>query len=142
MNIEYQKYIDVIDRWIINRNKTVILGFLVLTLVMSVGLGMTATDSGTSQFTEGVPAQEAFEDVNDNFERQPFSEGTGSTTLIQQDRNVLAKSSLISMLRAQNRLEQRTSQHVVGSNSFAQIVGRVAKRSRLCRWYSQLRGHS
>jgi predicted RND superfamily exporter protein len=122
MNIEYQKYIDVIDRWIINRNKTVILGFLVLTLVMSVGLGMTATDSGTSQFTEGVPAQEAFEDVNDNFERQPFSEGTGSTTLIQQDRNVLAKSSLISMLRAQNRLEQRTSQHVVGSNSFAQIV--------------------
>jgi|AntDeeMinimDraft_4_1070355.scaffolds.fasta_scaffold37736_1 PAS domain S-box-containing protein len=23
-----------------------------------------------------------------------------------------------------------------------QIIGRVAKRSRLCRWYSQLRGHS
>ena len=23
-----------------------------------------------------------------------------------------------------------------------QIFGRVAKRSRLCRWYSQLRGHS
>jgi len=24
----------------------------------------------------------------------------------------------------------------------AKIIGRVAKRSRLCRWYSQLRGHS
>jgi len=27
-------------------------------------------------------------------------------------------------------------------NSADQTVGRVAKRSRLCRWYSQLRGHS
>jgi len=28
------------------------------------------------------------------------------------------------------------------STVFEQAIGRVAKRSRLCRWYSQLRGHS
>lgn len=125
MNVEYQKYIDVIDRWIVNRSKTVILAFLVLTLILSAGLGMTATDSGTSQFTEGVPAQEAFDDVNDNFEQQPFTEGTGTTTLIQQEQNVLAKQSLVSMLKAQHRLEQRPSQHVAGTSSFAQIVAQT-----------------
>lgn len=122
MNIEYQRYIDIIDRWIVDRNKTVILAFLVFTLILSAGLGMTATDSGTSQFTEGVPAQEAFEDVNDNFERQPFAGGTESTTLLQQEENVLGKSSLLSMLKAQYRLEQRVSQDIVGTNSFARIV--------------------
>lgn len=122
MNIEYQRYIDIIDRWIVDRNKTVILAFLVLTLILSAGLGMTATDSGTSQFTEGVPAQEAFEDVNDNFEWQPFAGGTESTTLLQQEENVLGKSSLLSMLKAQYRLDQRVSQDIVGTNSFARIV--------------------
>ncbi|RJX47609.1 efflux RND transporter permease subunit [Halonotius pteroides] len=122
MNIEYQRYIDIIDRWIVDRNKTVILAFLVITLILSAGLGMTATDSGTSQFTEGVPAQEAFEDVNDNFEQQPFAGGTESTTLLQQEENVLGKSSLLSMLKAQYRLDQRVSQDIVGTNSFARIV--------------------
>jgi len=27
-------------------------------------------------------------------------------------------------------------------SNIAKDIGRVAKRSRLCRWYSQLRGHS
>ncbi|WP_394296236.1 hypothetical protein [Halorubrum lacusprofundi] len=30
----------------------------------------------------------------------------------------------------------------VATMAHDQIIGRVAKRSRLCRWYSQLRGHS
>ena len=32
-------------------------------------------------------------------------------------------------------------EHIPG-NTLREEIGRVAKRSRLCRWYSQLRGHS
>jgi predicted RND superfamily exporter protein len=124
-SFNHQRYIDTIDDWIVHRDKTVIGVFLVATLLLAGGFGMTATDSGTSQFTEGVPAQEAFEDVNNNFETEPFAEGTGSTTLIQRDQNVLSKPSILTMLEAQHRLEQKTSQHVVGTNSFAKIVART-----------------
>ncbi|MFU1783367.1 efflux RND transporter permease subunit [Haloarcula japonica] len=123
--LDYQKYIDVLDDWIVNRDKTVVAAFIVMTLVLSAGFGMTATDSGTSQFTEGVPAQEASDEVNDNFEREPFGEGTGSTTLIQKDQNVLSKPALLNMLEAQNRLKQRESQDVVGTTSVAQAVAQT-----------------
>ncbi|SEO53807.1 Predicted exporter protein, RND superfamily [Halorientalis persicus] len=120
--IDYQKYIEIIDDWIVNRDTTVVGIFLIVTLLLSGGLGMTATDSGTSQFTENVPAQEAFDEVNDNFERQPFERGTGSTTLIHKSNNVLSKSSILEMLRAQHRLKEDDSQDVVGTNSVAQSV--------------------
>ncbi|SEP22691.1 Predicted exporter protein, RND superfamily [Halorientalis persicus] len=120
--IDYQKYIEVIDDWIVNRDTTVVGIFLVLTLLLAGGFGMTATDSGTSQFTEGVPAQEAFDDVNDNFERQPFESGTGTTTLIHKSNNVLSKSAVLDMLRAQHRIKEDDSQDVVGTSSVAQAV--------------------
>ncbi|EMA09842.1 Predicted exporter protein, RND superfamily [Haloarcula vallismortis] len=123
--LDYQKYIDVLDDWIVNRDKTVVAVFIVTTLILSAGFGMTATDSGTSQFTDGVPAQEAFDEVNDNFEREPFGEGTGSTTLIQKDQNVLSKPAILNMLKAQNRLTQRESQDVVGTTSVAQAVAQT-----------------
>ncbi|WP_324666223.1 efflux RND transporter permease subunit [Haloarcula sediminis] len=125
MKFDYQRYIDVVDDWIVHRDKTVIGVFLVATLILAGGFGMTATDSGTSQFTEGVPAQEAADDVNSNFERDSFGEGTGRTTLIQRDQNVLSKQSLLAMLETQHRLEQHDSQDVVGTSSFAQIVAQT-----------------
>ncbi|AUG49557.1 RND transporter (plasmid) [Haloarcula taiwanensis] len=123
--LDYQKYIDILDDWIVNRDKTVVAVFIIATLILSAGFGMTATDSGTSQFTEGVPAQEAFDEVNDNFEREPFGEGTGSTTLIQKDQNVLSKPAILNMLKAQNRLTERESQDVVGTTSVAQAVAQT-----------------
>jgi predicted RND superfamily exporter protein len=60
--------------------------------------------------------------VNDNFERQPFEPGTGSTTLIQKSNNVLSKSSVLDMLRAQQRLKEDNSQDVTETNSVAQAV--------------------
>ncbi|KOX94803.1 efflux RND transporter permease subunit [Haloarcula rubripromontorii] len=123
--LDYQKYIDILDDWIVNRDKTVVAVFIITTLILSAGFGMTATDSGTSQFTDGVPAQEAFDEVNDNFEREPFGEGTGSTTLIQKDQNVLSKPAILNMLKAQNRLTQRESQDVVGTTSVAQAVAQT-----------------
>ena len=54
--MEYQHLIDRVDDWIVNRPRAVILAFLVVSVVLSSGLAMTATDSGTDQFTEDIPA--------------------------------------------------------------------------------------
>ena len=118
----HQLIIDRIDDWIVHRDTTVIAVFLVLTVVMSGGLAMSATDSGTDQFTQDVPAQIAFEEVTENFEQDAFGPGTATSTLIQEDRNVLSKKALESMLRAQHRLASDSSQSVVRTQSVATLV--------------------
>ncbi|TVT82533.1 hypothetical protein, partial [Haloferax volcanii] len=79
LQIDYQHYIDVVDGWIVDQPKTVLLVFLLLSAGFSAGLGQSGTSSGTSQFTEDVAAYQAFEEVNDNFERVTFEEDTGTT---------------------------------------------------------------
>jgi len=120
--MRHQQLIDRVDDWIVNRPRAVILAFVVVTLVMSSGLGMTATESGTDQFTEDIPAQEAAEDINERFETESFTDGTASTQLIQSNSNVLSKSSLLRMLEAQHRLEETPDQRVVATASVARAV--------------------
>jgi len=90
--------LEWLDGYIVDRPKTVVLAFLLLTVGFAGGLGSISTDAGTSQFVEGVPAQEAFEEVNDEFESATFEADTGSTTLIQRGENVLAQPELVRML--------------------------------------------
>jgi hypothetical protein len=65
-----------------------------------------------------------------------------------QLREVTAQSSEFSQPAQQYIREKITEdpnilfQHKSEADHLLQLVGRVAKRSRLCRWYSQLRGHS
>jgi predicted RND superfamily exporter protein len=120
--MEYQHLIDRVDDWIVNRPRAVILAFLVVTVAMSSGLAMTATDSGTDQFTEDVPAATAQEEINDQFETESFADGTASTQLIQSNSNVLSKQSMLRMLEAQHRLEAEPDQRVVETASVARAV--------------------
>jgi predicted RND superfamily exporter protein len=123
--IDYQQYIDVVDGWIADRPGTVILVFLVLSAGFATGLGSSGTQSGTSQFTEDIPAQTALENVNDNFERVTFEPDSGSTQLIQSHTNVLSKPALLRMLRAQQRLEMHPNLAVTGSTSVARVVAQT-----------------
>lgn len=113
---------DVGDR-IATNPRRVIGVFLVITLVMSIGLGNISTETGTSQFSEGTPAEEAFTHVNQKFGPR-FGADTGSTQLIQVGANVLSKQSLLRMLRFQDRIQERTSLRVKNSRSAAQLVAR------------------
>jgi predicted RND superfamily exporter protein len=122
--VEYQRYIDRLDAWITERPRTVVIVFLLVTAVFAVGLTNISTQSGTSQFTQGSPAQEALEDVNQKF-TPPFGEPNGSTQLIQSGTNVLDKDSLLAMLEAQQRLKAHESLRVVSSSSAARIVART-----------------
>jgi predicted RND superfamily exporter protein len=121
--MDYQRVIDRIDDTIVNRPGRIILAFLALTAVFTLGLGNISTAAGTSQFTTGLPAEEAFDEVQTDF-NPPFSTDTGSTQLIQSHPNVLSKPALVRMLTAQERLNGRPSLRVTSTSSAAGIVAR------------------
>ncbi|REA02050.1 RND transporter [Haloferax sp. Atlit-6N] len=123
--VDYQTYIDTIDDWIVNRSRRVIISFLVLTLVFTAGLGGISTDSGTEQFTNDIPAQEALDDINDDFRADAFATGSGSTQLIQTAPNVLSKEEQLRMLRAQYRLEQHSEMRVASTTAVARAVAQT-----------------
>ena len=122
--VDYQRVIDRLDDWIVGRSLTVLLAFLVVTGVFAVGLSTISTESGTSQFTENTPAQQALDSVDRDFS-PPFAAVNGTTQLIQRDPNVLAKPALLTMLRAEYRLEQRPDLRVASTSSAARIVAQT-----------------
>ncbi|WP_327053133.1 efflux RND transporter permease subunit [Halomicrococcus gelatinilyticus] len=119
--VDYQRVIDWLDEWIVERSRTVLVVFLVLTAGFAVGTTRISTEAGTSQFTEDTPAVEAFDAVNEEFS-PPFGDDEGTTQLIQSGRNVLSKSALLAMLTVEERLERRQGLRVVGTTSAAGIV--------------------
>ncbi|WP_158057973.1 efflux RND transporter permease subunit [Halorussus halophilus] len=121
---DYQRVIDWLDAWIVERSKTVLVVFLLATAVFGFGLTQVSTEAGTSQFTEDNPAQEAFDAVNREF-TQPFEADNGTTQLVQSGRNVLSKPELVAMLTAMQRLEQREELRVASTTSAASIVART-----------------
>ena len=125
LQFDYQRYIDVVDGWIAERPRAVILAFLLVSGVFFLGIGGSGTESGTSQFTDDVPEATAFENVNDNFERVTFERSEGTTQLIQSSPNVLSKRSLTRMLRAQHRLKRNPELQVESTTSVARAVARA-----------------
>ena len=101
--MNYQWIIDRIDRVIVARPKTVIVAFLLLTVLFASGLGSITTESGQEQFIEDLPSYQAVEDINDEFS-PTFTEETTSTTIVQDSSNVLSRASLIDMLETRQRI--------------------------------------
>ncbi|MFC6757219.1 MULTISPECIES: efflux RND transporter permease subunit [Haloarcula] len=121
--MNYQRYIDWADDRIVEDSRKVVLAFLVVTLLFTAGLSNISTNAGTQQFTTGLPAEEAFEEVNTKFS-PAFSADTGSTQLIQSETNVLAKPAMVRMLRTQESLENHDDLRVTSTSSAAAIVAR------------------
>lgn len=118
---------DVIGRlnsWIVDKPGYVVIVFILATFVMMAGFAGTSTTTGTEQFTEEVPEFQALENVLEKFE-PTFEEGNSSTQLIQTSPNVLSKPSLLRMLRAQYRLQERSDLSVTGTAGAARIVARA-----------------
>lgn len=107
------------------RPGTVVLLFLVVTAVFAGGLGETGTEAGTGQFTEDVPAQQALENVNEQFGPRIERTDTQSTQLIQRGDNVLAREALLRMLIAQDRVLDREELRATEANSVAAIIART-----------------
>jgi hypothetical protein len=127
--MDYQRLIDRADFYIVERSRRVILVFLLLTVVFGVGLGNVTTDAGTSGFSQDIPAERAFQDVNEKFS-PAFAQDSGSTQLIQSGNNVLGKPAMLRMLEVQQRAESRTSLRVSSTSSAATIVAQTLDPSR------------
>jgi predicted RND superfamily exporter protein len=119
--MEYQWLIDRVDDLIVNRSKTVIIVFLLVTVVFVGGLGNISTESGQQQFIEDLPSFQAIEDINENF-GDSFSEETTSTTLIQESTNVLSRGALIDMLETRNRILDTGALRVTDTSTAAETV--------------------
>ena len=124
MNYDYQRIVDWVDDRIVEQSGRVILAFLLVTALFAVGLGSVSTESGTQQFAEDIPAQDALDQINDEF-LPVFGENTGSTQLIQRSPNVLSRQSLLAMLRTQERIEEKPTLRVSGTSSAAAVVART-----------------
>jgi predicted RND superfamily exporter protein len=112
-----------VDALVVERGATIVIAFLLVTGLFAVGLGNVSTESGTDQFTSDVPAQRAFEDVDREFSPS-FGVGTGSTSLIQTEQNVLSKPALLRMLETQRALAEREGLRVTETSSPARTVAR------------------
>ncbi|MFB6307869.1 MAG: RND family transporter [Haloarculaceae archaeon] len=121
--MDYQRYIDWVDDRIVHDSRKVILAFLVVTLLFAGGLGGISTESGSGQFAEGIPENEALEAVNEKFS-PTFSTDTGNTQLIQRGVNVLSKDSMLRMLRTQKELQDNPAMRTTSTSSAASIVAR------------------
>ncbi|MFW6436030.1 MAG: efflux RND transporter permease subunit [Halococcoides sp.] len=116
--------VAAVDRLVVEHTRRVVIVGLVLTLVFGTGLGNLTTEAGTSQFTEGSPAEEAYEAVDTVF-GPTFAADTGSTTLIVQDRNVLSKPTLLRLLKLQERLLERESLRISQTSSVARSIAQT-----------------
>ncbi|ERH00812.1 MAG: putative exporters of the RND superfamily [Halonotius sp. J07HN6] len=102
--MQYQWLIDRVDYYIVNRSKTVVLAFLIVTGVMIGGLGAITSESGQEQFIEDLDSFEASEDIREKFSSTFSGRPTTSTTLVQESSNVLSKPALLDMLQTRNRI--------------------------------------
>ena len=122
--VDHENLIERVNALIVDHPGRVVLAFLLLTGVFALGLGNIEIESGTSQFTEGSPAEEAFTKVNEEFS-PAFATDEGSTQLIQTGENVLSKRGLLRMLEAQHRLQERDDLRVSGTSSTAIVVAQT-----------------
>lgn len=120
--VTVDQILERLDSWIVDRSKTVIVVFGVLTLLLTPGMGMVSMDSGTQQFIEDVPAQVAYENIQEEFESGAFEPDSGSSQVIHKSSNVLAKPELQRMLTLQERAHSRPDIRVSDSSSAAEIV--------------------
>jgi len=119
--MEYQWLIDRVGDLIVNHSKTVVVVFLLVTVVFVGGLGSISSESGQQQFIEDLPSFQAIEDINENF-GDSFSEETTSTTLIQESTNVLSRGALIDMLETRNRIVETGSLRVSDTSTTAETI--------------------
>ena len=118
-----------LTRWvntaITARPWTVVFVFLVITagFLGAIALSDGEEEAGADQFTEGSEAQEAFDEIQEEFRDE--GRDTGGTTaqlFVEDDPNVLSKQSLLRMLTFQDRIETEDRLRVESSTSPASLV--------------------
>ena len=114
----------VLEGWITGRPGLVVLAFLLVTAGFAGGLGELELEEGSEAFLEDVPAQDALDAIDEEFE-PPFEADGGSTQLIHRGENVVHRDGLIRLLEFQRSLERTDAYRVEGGSSAAAAVART-----------------
>ncbi len=99
----------------------ILVGVVLLTVVFAGGIGQIGQEAGTDQFTEDVPAMEAMEDIEDEFEGAVGDDETTAQLFVQDD-NVLSRESLRRVLETQHRLESDGTLRISDTQSHADLI--------------------
>jgi predicted RND superfamily exporter protein len=107
---------------VVVRRRAVIVAFLLITAVFAGGMTMVTTDSdATDSFTQDIPAQNALDSVEDEFEA-PFAADDESTQLVQTGTNVLSRPELLANLRVLERVDERENLQMASARGPATLV--------------------
>ncbi|QSG01275.1 efflux RND transporter permease subunit [Natranaeroarchaeum sulfidigenes] len=113
---------------ITERPGTVVLAFLLVTAVFATGLGAIESEEGTDEFAEGVPAQDAQDEVDERFS-PAFADDTSSVQLIQRSQGALTPTGLERNLAVQAELESDPQLDIEGTSSIAGAVAQTIEPS-------------
>jgi predicted RND superfamily exporter protein len=92
-----------------------------LSVVFVGGLGLVDQEAGTDQFTEEVPAMDAMERIDEEFAGTVGDSDTSAQLFIEAD-NVVARPTLLRILRTQERLEDDGTLRVGATTSHADRI--------------------
>ena len=107
---------------IVGRRRVIIVGFLLLTVVFAGGMTMVSTESdATDSFTQDIPAQNALDAVEEEFE-DPFAVEDESTQLVHTGTDVLSREELLSNLRVLERVDRRDDLRMASATGPATLV--------------------
>jgi predicted RND superfamily exporter protein len=107
---------------IVVRRRAIIVGFLLLTVVFAGGMTMVSTESdATDSFTQNIPAQNALDAVEEEFE-DPFAVEGESTQLVHTGTDVLSREELLSNLRVLERVDRRDDLRMASATGPATLV--------------------
>ena len=117
------RFVERVDKLVTDRPAAVIAVFLLVSLVAVGGLAGITTSAGADQFTQDIPAQEALDDIDEEFETSIGGSATGAQLIVSDD-NVLSQAALTRILETQHRLESRSTLRVSSTTSHADAVAR------------------
>jgi len=117
------RLVERVDEFVTERPGVVIAVFLLVSLVAVGGLGGIETSAGADQFTQDIPAQQALDDIDEEFETSIGGSATAAQVIVTDD-NVLSRPALIRILETQERLESRSTLRVGSTSSHADAIAR------------------
>ncbi len=118
----FDAFVERVNGTVLRRPLAVVAVFALVTVLMFGGLSLiTVDEEATDAFTEGLPEQEAFDAVNEQFGDR-FEDDQASTQLIHVSSNVLSKPELLRSLEVLERTERRASLRYDGAAGPAVLI--------------------
>ena len=114
-----------VDEIVVTRPKTVVVAFLLATVIFAGGMSAVETESDSTEgFTEDLPEQQALEAINEEFQ-DPFEADSESTQLIHTGNDVLTRGELLHILRVLERTDDRDELRYESASGPATIVAQT-----------------